>query len=365
MNEFSYKIESLKEFPEETKLSENMGSLRKIMTLMSYFYTIGAKERMASLHDRISAHWKIPLKVFVWLIINKVNTQNEKALENFITAFVDFYRDYPNAGERVSYYLSPFLEDDNEKMRLFAQHLTNMSERFPLEFLENIMMYQSPISGSDYYVFIRFGSVESTHGIYLAIRKGENGENGFEYELKNQLFRVGVDTQGNDLRIVMMQGILNETEDQRQRYRKDMEEFKEQVGIHPVKALMYFVLELAEKGYIGRQIQVKGAEQKSFRRILGIRPEYLPCLTWDFSTTKQVPPAINYIANYKSLGLRKKSDYTYWETVERLVSLRSSRLNSELTSASQRSPNQRLPEAIKKIQQAFAQLVPADIKQQG
>ncbi|MEW5895035.1 MAG: hypothetical protein AB1650_04685, partial [Candidatus Omnitrophota bacterium] len=270
-----------------------------------------------------------------------------------------FYRDYPNAGERVSYYLSPFLEDDNEKMRLFAQHLTNMSERFPSEFLRKSMMYQSPISGSDYYVFIRFSVAESTHGIYLAIRKGENGENGIDRgELKNQLFRVGVDTQGNDLRIVMMQGIFNETEDQRRRYKKDMEEFEEQVGIHPVKALMYFVLELAEKGYIGRQIQVKGAEQKSFRRILGIRPEYLSCSTED-------PPAINYVANYKSLGLRKKSDYTYWETVERLVSLRSSRLNSELTSASQRSPNQRLPEAIKKIQQAFAQLVPADIKQQG
>ncbi len=128
------------------------------------------------------------------------------------------------------------------------------------------------------------------------------------------------------MRINMMQGVAGD--DPR---RQINEEFPRNMHMHPIMALMYVALELANQGHLNFVDDEVVVKRNPFVNMMGVRPEFIHSM-------EDGTPTINMMSNYERFGLRRKSVFARWQNVEHIVrTLIPSRLNrGDMTSSAMR-----------------------------
>jgi diguanylate cyclase (GGDEF)-like protein len=235
--------------------------------------------------------WNIPYDVVKrlvagWLLSNKIIPKDvsQENLAHFFGTFIKNYRQHSEL-KVFTYNLPPNI-DGNEKLQLAVKNTERMMKLVSPEFVKNNVVLKAPIEGSDAFIGFQYGMAEGTDAFYLTLGRERNDRLN---PLKGVFFRIGLDTQDNDLRIIMMQGV------------KDMQEeinriFPQQFGgLHPAMALMYVALEFAKQGHLKF-----GNDPTPFERLMGILPDFMPNM-------KNGNPTIKIPYNYITFGLSQRT----------------------------------------------------------
>lgn len=279
---------------------------KKLITRIMVFHSSGGKDTSIAWQKLLAQKWKLKEQqvatMFKWMLSNQVNLKkaDAEAVHEFVETYVQSYRMYPNLRPAYVYYLPPKISD-TDKLRLPAQNAKRMMNMFSPEFVRGDRILKMRIPDTDYFVAMQYGLAESTHGIYLALGRQQSSVD----PMKGVFVRIGLDSQGDALRVNMMQGVQGRQDMINSGFPKDMH-------MHPILALLYVALEVAHQGQLkftdGRMAQNKNP----FIDMMGMRPQFI-------STMKAGKPTIEVMANYSRFGLRRKTNFARWQNVDHLV----------------------------------------------
>ncbi len=271
---------------------------QKLWNTIVVLYTSGSKDIVDGWLQILSQKWLIPQRklseMMLWMIQNKIgiNDVSENNLDAFFRVFVENHQQYPNLGPTFVYNCPPNL-DANEKINYARANIERMTQMSSPDFVKNDVVLKSNIPGTKYFIGMQYSLAESTNGFYVTLGVERNDSRN---PLKGVIFRIGLDTQGDDLRIIMMQGVKNQQEEINEIFPK------ESGNLHPGVALMYVALELAAQGHLRFNQNGFESTEKSFKRLMGIYPDLIP-------TMKRGSPTINILSNYTRFGLRQKTSF--------------------------------------------------------
>jgi len=292
-------------------LPEQKWLLRKLFVFILYEYSL---EPSSGIHSKwlkvLQQQWHLSTtkqltNLLRWfarysIYIERVSVD---VFYDFMNAYVESYSKFPGWRDNFNYIVKSNLHD-NTKIQLVAQNMKRMTSMFPAEMIQRKGVLKAPIEGTDYYIGLEYGLLESTHGLYLVLGEDKKGQVPLREEV---IFKVGLDTQGDTFRIIMLQG---GTEKQKE----INEEIPAKFGMLPAIALMYSVLQLASDGKVKiRNKPEFNPPRETFHRLLGIRRRYMPAIINGSSQ-------MNINANYSRFGLRREDeDFGYWQDIEHLM----------------------------------------------
>ena len=270
---------------------------KKLWNSIMVQYANGSKDIIEAWLGILAQKWHIPKEmlrpVMVWMAKNKIIIKDvsDDNLGSFFEDFVTNHQLYPNLGPPFIYNL-PSSFGSNRKMYYLKSNIERMMQMSLPDFIKGKVVLKSPIEGTNYFIAIQYSLAESTNGYYVTL--GEEQHSSVN-PLKGVFFRIGLDTQVNDLRIVMMQGVKNR--------QNEINSFAEKFGnLHPGVALMYIALELAAQGHLRFNDNGFESPERPFKRLMGVYPQFIP-------TMKNGTPTINILSNYTRFGLRQKTSY--------------------------------------------------------
>ncbi len=211
-------------------------------------------------------------------------------LMSFFTVFIESTQKYPNLRKAFGYILAPDL-DVNTKLILAQKNIERMTKISSEDFIRNKVVLKAPIQGTKYFIGIEYGLVESTNGLSISLGVEKNGYN----PLDGTFIRIGLDSEGDNLRINMIQGAFGAEQEIN-------ETFLETFGIHPALALLYIAGEIGSQGHLDYDENGFKALKSPFEKLMGIRPEFI-------STMKNGNPTLNLMINYNRLGLRTPTSF--------------------------------------------------------
>ncbi|GEM_PF-5671946 len=258
----------------------------------------------------LSERWGLRDKKFTgllrWFVSNKIRIQNvsPETLDAFLQAYLESYRSAPALRDNYTYTVPPGISDE-EKVRLAGGNIRRMMSMFSPKFVRKSSVIKAHVPGTPFFVGMQFGLAESTHGLYLAMGEDRLYEEEVD-PLAGVFFRIGLDSQGDDLRIIMMQGVSGRQE-------TINTAFPEKMGLHqfhPGIALMYVALDIAYRGHMF--LDGNPSHAPPFTRLMGVNPAFIP-------TMKNGTPTVNLFASYNRFGLRESDDFSHWRAVSYLV----------------------------------------------
>ena len=355
------KLQSLKDFRFDDKdvkdltiwlltgrLFPKQALLSKLWINITMQFISGSKDFAEEWLKILDSKWNIPklkLKLLMqWLIYNKIPIKGVAVdnLQGFLKAFVTSQRLCPHLKPTFMYGLPPNIDPD-QKINLARMNMERMMQMSSPDFIENNLVLKAPIEGTKYFIGIRFGLAESTYGLYLVLGEEDNDPNPFN----GTFLTLGLDTQGKDLRIVMMKGVVG-------KQKEINDDFPKELGLHPGLALMYVALGLAEQGDLRFDHNGIDMVKERFENLMGVKPEYNPMM--DIGE-----PTIDLMINYEKFGLRRKTDFARWQSIDHLMNvLIPQRLNpkeSDFKAVKQ-------AEGIKKMMEAFHHLREEIVRQE-
>ncbi|MDE2010028.1 MAG: HAD hydrolase-like protein [Candidatus Omnitrophica bacterium] len=274
--------------------------LKKLWNNIVIQQTNGSPSIAAGWLKVLARKWNVPQRelnaLMTWMVHNKI-AQNKIALKNvsddaLYAFFMVWVRNSQMLDKPVFVYnCAPYL-DANEKINDARANIERLMKMSSPDFVKQNVVFKADIPGTKYFIGMQYSLAESTNGYYLTLGVEQHSP---VNPLKGVFFRIGLDTQGDALRIIMMQGV--------QRQQKAINAFSNEFGnLHPGVALMYVALELAAQGHLRYNEYGFERPDRPFKRILGVYPEYIP-------TMKNGTPTINIMSNYTRFGLRQKTGF--------------------------------------------------------
>jgi hypothetical protein len=287
------------------------GIVKKLFLYIFGQYMKDAGRRIhARWYELLKEKWQLATpkqlqNLFRWFKETAVDLRNvpDRVFADFLSAYLDSYQDYPGWRDHFNYIRAPGM-DDRKHMVLATQNIRQMTTMFPAEVIQRKAVLKAPIAGTDYYIGMEYGFVESTHGVYLVLAEDSKGRLPLADEV---IFKVGVDSQGDIMRIVLVQGEPGKE-------KAINEEVPATLGMHPSIALFYAALLLAYDGKIGIiNMTDFDPPQIAFNELLGIRRQYMPTMKFGRST-------MNVNASYSRFGLRREAgNFGYFQDVGHLM----------------------------------------------
>ncbi|MCB9721758.1 MAG: hypothetical protein H6756_12900 [Candidatus Omnitrophica bacterium] len=263
------------------------------------------KEWLSILSEQLDIPEKRLKNVFRWFKFVKLDTAtvNSMALAKFFDVYRSIIRKFPGVYDSFTYYVPPGTSDE-EKLIMAAGNMATLTSMFSPDFINGKTVLKADIPGRDYYVGLEFGVPENGFGLNMVIgRKAANSEEPFP----NVFMRIGLDTQGPDMRINFMQGVAGMES-------LINDEFVQKMGFHPGIALLYVATDLAYQGHVEFRKGELNPMLDPFRSLRGIRPEFIPSMRNRLSRS-----TINVMKGYDDFGLRKKTVFSRWRSVTDLV----------------------------------------------
>ena len=226
---------------------------------------------------RIAERWGISennlRNLFQWFdkSISDIKQVQEVELSEFLQEFLYHYRTNDNVRENFIYLIDKEM-DDNEKLQFALINMRKMSSLFSEDFLKGKTMIKAKVAGTKYFIGMRFGQYATGGTFVNEILLGE--EQGTLNPLAGVFYRLGFDTEGSSIRVTQIGGV---------QYKKPVvEDFTENVGVTPDKALFFLLLEFAK--------------QNGFENMVGVRKQLL-------NNSKEIK--MSYMAKYKSFGITR------------------------------------------------------------
>ncbi|HLF17998.1 MAG TPA: protein phosphatase 2C domain-containing protein [Candidatus Omnitrophota bacterium] len=280
--------------------------IHKIFFHITKLYTSGKKRYAQAWINALSHKWQITsdiiFNVMQWLNKEGINLSavSDAVFADFIDTTIDTYQRYSNLREKYVYFLPPGI-DDNQKLILPTSNMKRMTGMFSPEFINGQAILKATIPGTSYFIAMKYGLAENTHGIYLVI--GEEGDS--VDPMKGVFARIGLDTQEDTIRVNLVHGVSG-------KQKLINEIFPQDLGLHPIVALLYIAAELAHQGHY--RFENGGLEGKiePFTSLMGIRPDFIP-------TMRNGEPTINVLANYERFGLRRSAEFGRWQYVDHII----------------------------------------------
>ena len=244
-----------------------------------------------------------------WMRTSSINIQDisDDVFMEFMQAYIRSYNEFPGWRDNFNYISVPGL-NSNQQLAVVLGNMKRMMLMSPAELVQRKAILKSYIAGTNFFIGIEYGLVESTHGWYVIL--GEDKKMGRSNDF-DVIFKMGVDTQGNIFRIVMLQG-------EKGKLNEINEEVPSKFGMHPALMLMYVALQIAHDG--GLKIVNRpefNIEKQKFTTLLGIRRKYMPAIKY---VGDDIKGGININVNYSRFGLRKElQDFGYWQDIDHLM----------------------------------------------
>lgn len=225
------------------------------------------------------------------------------ALSNFFNRYINIVREFPDVYKSFTYYVPPGTGDE-KKLSLAAVNMETLTGMFSKNFVNGKSVLKADVPGRDYYIGLEFGVPENGFGLNMVMGVNDpDSDNPFP----NVFMRIGLDTQGPDMRINFMQGVAGQE-------KLINEDFVRLMGFHPGIALLYVAVDLAHQGHVHFVDGELDPMIDPFRTLHGIRPEFIPSLRNRLSRA-----TINIMKGYDDFGLRKKSNFSRFRSVSELV----------------------------------------------
>ncbi|NTV28577.1 MAG: NUDIX domain-containing protein [Candidatus Omnitrophica bacterium] len=297
----SDKVTNITDWLLAPELLPDKALLKQLIYNIYFQYKNGGKTTAEGWLSLLAQKWDLNKDVLgrlmTWFIKNNIfmTEITEDTLHDFMKIFVSSYQKLPDLRKSFIYNLPNTIPGDMQ-LSLASANMNRMQDLSTPDFLANRTVLKAPIAGTPYFIAFQYGLAESTHGLYLVLGKENHSPN----PLSGTFFRIGLDSQGDTLRIIMMQGVSNAT-------KEINEDFPNAVGLHPGIALMYVAAELAALGHLRyNQAGLDMEHKEPFARLAGIRPEFIP-------TMKNGTPSMQLMINYSRFGLRKSTDFFRWQ----------------------------------------------------
>ncbi|MBF0331714.1 MAG: hypothetical protein HQL17_07230 [Candidatus Omnitrophica bacterium] len=281
--------------------------LKQLIYNVHFQYTQGDKRVANDWLLLMAQKWDIKKetldRLMFWFRKNKTfDTEvSEGNIYAFMQAVVASYRQFHNLRTTFVYNLPPSLSGD-EQLALATANINRMTGISDRNFVGNKTLLKAPIKGTPYFISFQYGLAEDTHGLYLALGREQNARE----PLAGIFFRIGLDSQENALRVIMVQGLhgaekeINET-------------FPGMLGFHPGVALLYVAAALAEQGHLNYNNDgFENVQKVPFDRLSGVRPGFIP-------TMRNGTPSIEIMINYERFGLRRATDFDRWQNTSYLT----------------------------------------------
>ncbi|MCD4781989.1 MAG: hypothetical protein K8S27_15790 [Candidatus Omnitrophica bacterium] len=285
---------------------------KKFINYIQVQYSSGNNKNAKEFLNVLAQKWKLPsrqavsehlLSVLKWMLANKIKVKgvSESVLHDFFTTYVDTYNAIPYLKSEFVYLL-PTDVDNNQKLALASENIRTMTTMFSRDFVSSRTILKTTIPGTDYFIGMRFGIAESTFGLYMGIGQEQNGVD----PLEGLFMRIGLDSQGETLRINMMQGVSAKQEMINNVFPKSF------AHLHPSVVLLYVALEMAYHGHADIEDGVLSPARLPFRELVGIRPDFIP-------TMANGEPTLKIMAAYSRFGLRRGNEFARFQSVDHLV----------------------------------------------
>lgn len=263
------------------------------------------KEWLVLLSEQLDIPVKKLKNIFRWFKFVQLNTGavNSMELAKFFITYRSVHQRHPEVFDSFTYYVPPGTPDE-EKLRMAAGNMETLTSMFSSDFINGETVLKADIPGQDYYVGLEFGVPENGFGLNMVI--GKSGSD-IREPFPGVFMRIGIDTQGPDMRINFMQGVAGMDD-------VINDEFVRRMGFHPGIALLYVATDLAYQGHVEYRNNELNPKVDPFRSLRGIRPEFIPSLRNRLSKA-----TINIMKGYDDFGLRKKTEFSRWRSVTDLV----------------------------------------------
>ncbi len=281
--------------------------LKQLLYNIYFQYTQGDKHVADGWLSLMAQKWGVPKenlsRLMLWLRKNKTFETEVSGLNlyAFMQAVVMSYRQFPDLRKTFVYNLPPGLSGDMQ-LHLATENVNRMLGLSSADFVGAETVLKAPIEGTPYFIGLQYGLAESTHGLYLVVGREMN----LQDPLVGTFFRIGLDSQEDSLRVIMVQGVRGAG--------KEINEiFPGMLGLHPGVALLYVAAALAAQGHLRyNKDGFDGSRKDPFRHFSGIKPEFIP-------TMKNGTPSVEIMISYARFGLRKSTDYDRWQETSYLL----------------------------------------------
>ena len=282
----------------DTNLLPSPHVLRKLWNhiMMQRQYTMqlfngrSTKENVAMWYDLLSQRWHVRRKtvdaIMLWFLHENIRMEDVSALvlHDFFRVLIEHYSE--NGSLRPLFnYVIPHAQNSNEKLLSAATNIKRITSIFSYDFAHQLVIMKAPIKDTPYYLALRFGFADGSFGVTLYLGRIWTSDN----RLRGKFFKIGVDTQGDRLRVITIKGVEGENE--------TIKRFTDDMRLGPGRALLHVATALADR--------------EGFKVLIGLKEDFHP-------TVKESPEPLNYQAIFKGFGLRRRSAFGPWATIEHL-----------------------------------------------